>query len=74
MNIDSRFGLIFYDSSLIDLHFEFNNCVVELGNLLYHFGKLNCKNVILSVDSLRFKYLMPTQEMMNDFQYQHVGN
>ena len=56
VSLDSKFGLIFYDSSLIDLTFTFHNCYLELRNVLYHFGKLNCKSVTVLVDNLRFDY------------------
>lgn len=68
VSIDNRFGLIFFDSSMIDLNFSFSYCNLELGNILYHFGKLNCKTVTVWVDNLRYKYKIPTQEMINEFQ------
>jgi hypothetical protein len=56
VQLDNKFGLIFYESNLIDLSFTFHNCYLELSNLLYHFGKLNCKSVLVKVDNLRFNY------------------
>lgn len=62
VSIDNKFGLIFYDSSLIDLTFTFHHCYLELRNVLYHFGKLNCKQVTIHVDNLRFDYKQPNSD------------
>ena len=56
VQIDSKFGLTFYDSSVVDLEFTFLNSHLELSNILYHFAKLACKSTIVSVDNLVFNY------------------
>ena len=62
MNIDSKFGLTFYDSSIIDLKFTFLNSHLELSNILYHFAKIACKSTVVRVDNLVFNY---SQKMQN---------
>ena len=56
VHIDSKFGLAFYDSSVIDLHFTYLNSHLELSNVLYHFAKIACKSTTLRIDNLVFNY------------------
>ena len=56
VHIYEIFNVKFYDSSKVDLIFNFRNCVLELSNLLMRFGKLNCKSVTLRLDELNYSY------------------
>ena len=55
VKINELFSINFYDSSKIDLEFNFKSCYLELSNLLMRFSKLKCKSINIFVDQLKYE-------------------
>ena len=71
IKINELFGIRFHDSQRIEIFFSFKNCIVELGNLLYHFSGLCCKDIQVNLDSLKFNYTplkMHSEGYMDDIE------